>query len=235
MKDSSRSFKIPFFVISVSCASFAFAGIAKSATISGGSFSNPLQTAEINQTANLFKFNQALGTLTSATLSFTGRLNQTFTGRNQSTNSQTAIITISTALNLNIPGLTLSNPNNGIPAITFSQSTGIQLYAPGQTKNFGPFTPTNVVNYVFPPNSSLAFFTGIGEPFSVNCTTLSTTTILGAGGNVRSNQNTQAACGASLEYTYTPAIIPPTNVPEPSTMLAILTVAGARAFARRQR
>jgi hypothetical protein len=235
MQNSIYRSKITSLTVAISCASFAFAGGSRAATISGGSFTNPLQTTEINQTSNLFKFNQALGTLTSATLTFTGQLNQTFTGTNRASGTQTARIIVSTALNLSIPGLTLSNPNNGSPAITFSQNTGVLSYAANQTRTFGPFTPSNTVNYVFPPNASLAFFNGTGQAFSVNCTTVTTTTVQGGGGNINSTQNTQAGCGASILYTYTPAPPPITGVPEPSTVLGILAIAGTGSLVRRKR
>jgi hypothetical protein len=216
-------------IASTSIAFGCFAGAAKAATLSY-SFTNPLEVTEISQTGTLFKFDSSLGTLTSAKLTLSSEFLQSFTGTNNSAQAQRATIVSGTDIFFDIPGVTLATPDSGI--LSFSQTTGRQVYARGQTKSFGPFREQKMTEYLFPPNSSLDFFNGSGEDFSVSCESETSLTVSGGGGNISSTQTTQASCGASIEYTYN-RVEPPVGTPEPTMFLGILAVAGASAFSRR--
>ena len=184
-------------------------------------------------TNTLSKFDSSLGTLTAVKLTLSGTATQIYTATNIATTQQNANITAATQMDFTLSdGITLSNPNNGQPAFTFSNNSGSLTYTPGQTRNFGPFQPNIAVDYLFPLNESVAkFLGGAGSTFSVACSTLSSLLVVGGGGNVQATQDTKAGCGALVEYTYTPAP-PPQNVPEPSAVFG-LGVLGLGAFLKR--
>jgi hypothetical protein len=207
----------------------SFTNAVSAATLSGGSFNNGLEITEITQTGTLSKFDSSLGTLTSVKLTLSAEWLQSFTARNTSQQSQTARVRTSTDISFDILGLT-SFPD----FLSFGADTGTLSYTSGQSRSFGPFSDSDSVDVLFPPTASLAFFSGLaGQTFDVTCSSLSGLTVTGGGGNIDSTQNTQAGCGASIEYTYTERE-DPQGTPEPSTMLAILAVAGAGALARRK-
>ena len=210
-------------------------GAANAATLTY-SFTNAEQSTEITQTNTLGKFDSSLGTLTGASLTLSGTATQNFTATNIVTTTQTADISGFTRLSFTLSdGITITNPNNASPAFTLTSNTANQTFSGNQTRNFGPYTPSSSAVYNFPAsgNSALSNFLGAaGSTFSVSCSSLSGLLIVGGGGNINASQSTTAGCGASIQYTYTPAS-PPQNVPEPSAILGILAVAGAGAFARR--
>ena len=211
-------------------------GAANAATLTY-SFTNAEQITEINQTNTLSKFDSSLGTLTGVALTLSGRATQNFSAVNAVNTTQTASITAMVDLGFTFSdGITITNPDNGDPALTFSSFTGTQTYSANQMRDFGPYTPSSSKVYNFPAtgNSALSNFLGAaGSTFSVTCTSMSGLIVMGGGGNITANQNTTAGCGALVQYTYTPAS-PPLTVPEPSTILGILAVAGIGAFARRK-
>jgi hypothetical protein len=57
-----------------------------------------------------------------------------------------------------------------------------------------------------------------GGAFDVTCVSGSGMAIQGGGGNIRTTQASSAACGASIEYTYTERA---TQVPEPASMALV--------------
>ncbi|MEG3437335.1 choice-of-anchor E domain-containing protein [Pannus brasiliensis CCIBt3594] len=214
----------------VAVATIYFGGVAQAATLSGGSFTKSPQTTEINQTGSLGKFDPNLGTLTSVAFSFTGQYRQQFTVTNRASTTQNNVRVItSTDIFASLVGGPALSPNS----LSFAVDTGRQTYTAGQTRSFGPFTDSKSFLTTFTSPATLAFFTGLGT-FDVNCISLSSTTISGGGGNINTTQNTTAACGASIEYTYTPAPTPPVGTPEPGTVLGLLAVAGVGTFARRE-
>ncbi|WP_149989196.1 MULTISPECIES: choice-of-anchor E domain-containing protein [Microcystis] len=211
-------------------------GAANAATLTY-SFTNAEQSTEINQTNTLSKFDSSLGTLTGVALTLSGRATQNFSGVNTVNTTQTASITSMAYLSFTFSdGITITNPDNGDPAFTFSSSSGSQTYSANQTRNFGPYTPSSSKVYNFPAtgNSALSNFLGAaGSTFSVTCTSMSGLTVMGGGGNITASQSTTAGCGASVQYTYTPAS-PPLTIPEPSGVLGIFAVAGVGFFLRRK-
>ncbi|MEG3437334.1 choice-of-anchor E domain-containing protein [Pannus brasiliensis CCIBt3594] len=207
-------------------AALSFTGIAQAATISGGSFSFPRQVTDIDQTGSLNKFDTGLGTLTQVSLTVTGEYLQSFTANNSSAQTQNARVISAIDLIYSIVG----GPALSSDTLTFSANTGFLSYAPGETKSFGPFAANDFINVTFTAPADLAFFSGLGT-FDVNCFSASGTTITGGGGNINTTQDTTAACGASVEYTYTAA---PVGTPEPTMVLGLLAVGGAGAFARRK-
>jgi hypothetical protein len=225
MKTISQNLTAGALAVAGTVATFGLGSVAQAATISLGGGTNALQTTEINQTVTLNKFNPTLGTLTSIEISFSAESIQGFTATNTAAQAQTANITSSVAV-------ILALPSSGIFATpNLSLSSGIQSYAVDETKSFGP-TPVSDTGSVILTGAALAQFIGTGT-LDVSCTSLSGITIQGGGGNLSTTQATEAACHASAIATFEPPVI--TDVPEPSTMLGILAVAGAGAIARRKR
>ena len=199
----------------------ALALSANAATVSF-SFDNPLQTTEINQTGVLGLFNGALGTLTGVALSFTGSSTTQLTLTNNAAGSQDvrAIGTTNLFFGSSIGAL------NGLlasasPLISLSASTGFQTIAGGATSGFGPLLASQSAA----PNVSglLGSFVGAGN-FNITCTSLSGLALTTGGGNVGSTQSTRADCDGSIVYTFTPTVVPPNRVPEP-TSLALMGLA----------
>jgi len=214
--------------LSVLLASIALTAGAHAATVSFN-FSNPLQTTEIHQTGNLGLFDSTLGTLTGVTLSFNGANTTMLTLTNNAAQSQTVRATSTTDLFF---GSTLAGLNALIvaanPVVSLSATTGFQTLAAGASVNFGPLNDADSVVWGAQLNGILGSFAASGGgTFGVNCDSLSGIAITGGGGNVGSNQSTQANCGAAITYTYDAAPPPPNRVPEPASLALVgLALAG---------
>ena len=191
---------------------------AHAATISGGSFTNPLQTTEISQTGNLSLFNSTLGTLTGVSLTFTGANVTTITLKNNATQSQTTKATSTTDLFFGssiaaLNGL-ISSSN---PLVSLSETTGFVTLASGASQAFGPLSDGQSTIWTSQLSGILSSFVGSGN-FSLSCNSISGIAISGGGGNISSTQATQAGCGAALTYTYTPTVV---TVPEPASLALV--------------
>lgn len=214
-------------------AAVAFAGTANAALV----FSNALETTEISQSGLLDKFDSSLGTLTGVTLSWNGEAVTNITLTNTAAQAQNVLATGTVTLFFS------SSTDAGISALLSSialsmpASGGAVLnLAPNQPTTFGPDSDADSASVSFGAGAAeLALFAGnAGDTFSVDCISLSGLTLQGGGGNVIADQSTQAACGASVEYTFDR--VPPPQVPEPGTLALLGACAlGAAGFARRAR
>lgn len=215
------------FLAAAVLAACAMSGAANAAT----SFSNVLETTEINQTGFLDKFDSSLGTLTGVFLNWNGQAVTTITLTNNAAQDQrlratsTVDLTFSSsdsAINAILSAITLSMQAN---------SGGFINLPTGGSQSFGPITDSDSASFSAGAGDAiLAAFTGPGT-FSVTCESLSGIALVGGGGNVVSSQETQAACGASVEYTFRT-----TQVPEPGTLALLGAMAvGAGALSRRAR
>lgn len=194
----------------------AFALAANSAqadTISGGSFSNALQTTEINQSGSLALFDSNLGILTGVTLTLSGAAQTQITLTNNAAQAQNVTATGTVDVNFGSSLAALNAQLAGLnPLVLLSLSTGLQNIASGGTYTSPVLNDSDNFLVINPPPIA-QFAQAGGGFFTISCDSASGISLKGGGGNVVSTQATTAGCGASIEYEYTKR-----QVPEPGTM-----------------
>jgi hypothetical protein len=205
--------------------------VARGATISGGSFQKELELAEISHTETLSKFDSSLGTLTAVNLTLSGEFMQMLTATNTSTKTQKASLNSTIDIDFSIVGLP-----DFQKTISLQDSMVNESYAAGESVSF---SLSDESSQSFELSEFLSFFRGLGEDFEISCASSTLYEFsMTPGGNTKTNLETTASCGASIEYTFIfdrdPDPEDETTIPEPSTLLGILAVAGIGALVRRK-
>lgn len=161
---------------------------------------------EISRSYSLGLFDSSLGTLTGISLDLFGSASLSATVFNQSASALVLQLTISSdiAWSSSIPALTaLLAP---LP-MELSFSSGPFALGSGSSQSFGPVARSASVA----PDAAALLALGSslsaagGGSFNLDCRSLTSLVVQGAGGAVSAPANTAAGCGARLTYTYEPA------------------------------
>jgi len=176
------------------------------------------QTTELettNATLNFDAFDSALGTLNSVTIDISYESISTVSLTNTSTQGQR----FSWDSGLDWEFEILAGSGNFVTADpTALGSTGGRVtLASGETLDLGTTTDGNTLS-VTVAAADFANFIGTGQ-IGIGCNTFTSSNFSGGGGNIDTNQVTQASCAADITYDY--AGTPAPSIPEPAAVWLI--------------
>jgi hypothetical protein len=198
------------------------------------SFSNALEETVIHQTGWLNFFDSNLGELTGVSLNFAGRSETEFVVSNSSSSPQSAQITPSTLLSFGSGLLALDGLMSGANGmLTLSAARTVNLIGNGDDYVFG-LQASQDKTWTHQLNAILASFSQTGGgAFSLSCDSEDSLSILGGGGNIGVDERiTNAACAATINYTYTARETG--LIPEPSGVALLALALGTAAWVNRR-
>ena len=242
-KEKTEKMKTFRNMIATAALLLAASGISNAAIISFSAQSGPSLT-DFTFSLVLTKFDTSLGTLTGATIRFTGTDDVVSLNLNNSSNSIQSfryksmadiLVTSNTAdSTLTTTDLLLTNFDSGVISLGPSGSGVCAASTPTTSCNDVSYLPlavtanTGDVAVAILNNYKVA---GFGN-FTLGGFTSTGSTFVGGGGNVRSAQVTNATVQALVTYTYTPV----SQTPEPATMALMGTsLLGLALIGRRRR
>ncbi len=203
------------------------AGPAQGASLS---FSNAESLTPISQNGLLALFDANIGILQSVRLTLIGTGSSSFTLTNAAGNSQDVIATsrIQMYFSSSLPGIS-ATLDALLPALLLEASTGPVVLAPGTTSTLGPIVSNE--SLVLDTLAPSLFSQPGGGSFYLYCENSDEKGLNGGKTAVSLNLVTQAGCGATVVYDYTPYL-----VSEPASAALIgLGVMGLLASLRRTR
>lgn len=188
-------------------------GAANAATQTFSTTFGPTATDFTTGTLSLPGFDTSLGTLTGVDFAFSATGNFSGTVTNTAPTAQDFDITENSRLKVSSSVSAI----NGLTA-NVEKSQSYTALASNASAAFGPSSNTaSAPDYVSASGDDLTAFES--GPVNFTVSTLTGTTTLGGGGNIRNSITTTANGSTFVTYTYTAADVPtPTGVPEPASM-----------------
>lgn len=196
------------------------AGAANATTETFSTTFGPTATDFTTGTLSLPGFDTSLGTLTGVDFAFSATGNFSGTVTNTAPTAQNFKVTETSDLTVSS---SVSAINGLVAEVAKAQS--YTALASGVSAAFGPSSNTaSAPDYVSASGDNLTGF--VSGPVNFTISTLTGTTTLGGGGNIRNSITTTANGTAAVTYTYTAADTPiptptPTGVPEPASMALV--------------
>lgn len=216
-------------VLALALAAGMAAGSAHGASLS---FSNANSLTPISQDGILDLFDANIGTLHKVRLTLSGTGNSTFVLNNTSGSGQT--VTASSVILMyfssSLPSLN-TTLDVLMPALQMQASTGPVSLDAGMDARIGPVisSATLTLDTLTPG----LFAQAGGGNFTIYCENSDDKQLAGGNSTVTLGLVTQAGCGATVEYDYTPRASP---IPEPTSMALLgLGMAGLLATVRRRK
>jgi len=200
----------------------AAAGAAQAATVTQ-SVALVEEVTEIAQSFSFNKFDSALGTLNSVSITLDGAATSSASFINSAAQDQNFAFSSTLSLFLSGAGL---NEQLDLALFNYPRT----LTAVGTTD----LGTVNAADSLSVSAADLAAFIGTGTT-SLLCESGVSNTQNGGGGNITVTQATTAGCGITVVYDYTVAAPPPAPIPEPASMALIgLGALGLAAVRRRK-
>ena len=188
--------------------------MSQAATTTPACVTHPLSTTEVNFSSNLPKFDPALGTFRSATVTAAGSLETAVTLTNTSAQDQTAGAESRSTL-------ITTGPDGPEPDLQVDVLIEIPLtiIKPNETLSFGPTTSSSNASKV---STDAERWVGTG---TVNYSTVSVSslTVIGGGGNIASTQRTRAGFEACVIFAYDLVATTTTTTTTTTTVLPTTT------------